>query len=151
MIGAYSVRAAELLAQASARLGIERAFVVHGADGLDEITTTTHTTVFQVADGIVRKSVWSSADFNVPVAEPAELTGGNPEINAAIVRSVLAGEPGPQRDIVVVNAAACLLVARKAHDLSSATEAAIEAIETGAAQRKLDELIAFTQERHESV
>lgn len=151
LIGAYSVRAAELLAQASARLGTERAFVVHGADGLDEITTTTHTTVFQVANRTVQKGVWSPADFNVPVAELTNLTGGNPETNAVIIRSVLAGEPGPQRDIVVVNTAASLLIAGKAVDLPAATEAAIEAIETGAAQRKLDELIAFTQERHESV
>ena len=145
LIGAYSVRAAELLAQAAARIGIERAFVVHGADGLDEITTTTHTTVFQVADRTVQKGVWSPFDFNVPVAEAADLTGGDPETNAAIIRSVLVGTPGPQRDVVVVNAAASLLLAGKADDLQSATEVAIEAIETGAAQRKLDELIAFTR------
>ncbi len=145
LIGAYSVRAAELLAQAAARLGIERAFVVHGADGLDEITTTGNTTVFQVAERTVQKGVWSPADFNVPVAVPEDLTGGDPETNAAIIKSVLSGAPGPQRDIVVANAAASLLIAGQADDLRSATEAAIEAIETGAAQRKLDELIAFTQ------
>ncbi len=145
LIGAYSVRAAELLAQASVRLGVERAFVVHGADGLDEVTTTGNTTVFQVSEQTVHKGVWLPADFSVPVAAPEDLTGGDPETNAAIIRSVLSGALGPQRDIVVVNAAASLLIAGKAEDLRSATEIAIEALETGAAERKLDELIAFTQ------
>ncbi|MBV9296735.1 MAG: anthranilate phosphoribosyltransferase, partial [Acidobacteriaceae bacterium] len=80
LIGAFSVRAAEMLAQASARLGIERAFVVHGADGLDEITTTGYTTVFQVEEGRVQKGRWSPGDFGMAQASLEDLTGGDPEM-----------------------------------------------------------------------
>ncbi|HEY3457097.1 MAG TPA: anthranilate phosphoribosyltransferase, partial [Bryobacteraceae bacterium] len=104
LIGAFSVRAAEMLAQASARLGIERAFVVHGADGLDEITTAGPTTVFQVEEGRVQKGRWLPSDFGLPQASLDDLKGGDKETNAAIIRAVLAGEPGPCRDIVVANA-----------------------------------------------
>lgn len=152
LIGAFSVRAAEMLAQASARLGIERAFVVHGADGLDEISTTGLTTVFQVEDGRTRKGQWWPADFNLPRCSLEDLKGGDSETNAGIVRAVLDGEPGPRRDIVIANAAAALLVAEKAPDLKSAVEAAAESIDSGAARRKLERLIEFTgMLRHESV
>ena len=152
LIGAFSVRAAEMLAQASARLGIERAFVVHGADGLDEITTTTHTIVFQVEEGRVQKGRWSPADFGISQASLEDLKGGDPELNAGIVRAVLDGEPGARRDIVIANAAAALLVAHRAADLKSAVAIAAESIDSGAARRKLDNLIEFTSGlRHEVV
>ena len=151
LMGAYSVRAAELLAQAAARLGTERAFVVHGADGLDEITTTTHTTVFQIGEKSVQKGRWSPSDFGVPVAAPDDLRGGDPETNAAIILSILAGNPGPQRDIVIANAAAALLIAGKSTDLKGATDAALESLATGAARRKLEILIAFTRDHDESL
>lgn len=144
LIGAFSVRAAEMLAQASARLGIERAFVVHGADGLDEISTTGQTTVFQVEDGRTRKGQWQPADFDVPESSLEELKGGDPETNAGIVRAVLEGQPGPKRDIVLANAAAALFAAQKATDLKSAVAAAAESIDSGAARRKLERLIEFT-------
>ena len=143
LIGAYSVRSAEMLAQACARLGVERAFVVHGADGLDEITTTTYTTVFQVEDGRVQKGRWVPGDFGLPVATLEELRGGDPEMNAGILRSVLAGNPGPCRDIVVANAAAALLLAQHAPDLKTAVAAATESIISGAAQGKLQALSEF--------
>lgn len=145
LIGAYSVRAAEMLAQACARLGVERAFVVHGADGLDEITTTTHTTVFQVEDGRVQKGKWAPNDFGLPAASLEDLRGGEPEMNAGILQFILAGNPGPSRDIVIANAAAALLVAQKAPDLKAAVAAAVESIDGGAAQRKLTELTEFTR------
>ncbi len=144
LIGAFSVRAAEMLAQASARLNTQRAFVVHGADGLDEITTTAHTTVFQVEDGRVQKGRWSPGDFGVPQASIEDLQGGDPELNANIVRLVLDGETGPRRDVVVVNAAAALLVAGRAPDLKTAVSSAVQSIDTGAAKRKLEQLIEFT-------
>jgi len=144
LIGAFSVRAAEILAQASARLGIDRAFVVHGADGLDEITTTTHTTVFQVEDGRVQKGRWSPGDFGLPQATMEDLQGGDPDWNAAIVHSVLSGEHGPRRDVVVANAAAALLVAHRGSDLKEAVAIAMESIDSGAALRKLQHLIEFT-------
>jgi anthranilate phosphoribosyltransferase len=152
LIGAFSVRSAEMLAQAAARLGIERAFVVHGSDGMDEITITAHTTVFQVDEGRVQKGRWSPVDFGVQAALIEDLQGGDPEMNAHIVRLVLDGEPGPRRDIVVANAAAALLVAGKTPDLKTAVASAAESIDTGAAKQKLEQLLEFTAEQqHESV
>lgn len=152
LIGAFSIRAAEMLAHASARLGIERAFVVHGADGLDEISTTGPTTVFQVEDGRVQKGRWTPADFGLTPASIDDLKGGDPGTNANIVRSVLEGEPGPRRDIVVANAAAALLVAQRASDLKSAVSVAAESIDSGAARRKLESVVEFTAAlAHETV
>lgn len=150
LIGAFSVRAAEMLAQALARMGIDRAFVVHGSDGLDEISTTGPTTVFQVEENSVQKGRWVPSDFGLPEASLDELQGGDSETNAAIIRSILEGETGPKRDLVIANAAAALFVARKAIDLKSAVAMAGESIDSGAARRKLEKLIEFTARlRHE--
>jgi anthranilate phosphoribosyltransferase len=143
LMGAFSIRAAEMLAQAAARIGIERAFVVHGSDGLDEITTTGLTTVFQVEDGGVQKGQWSPADFGMESSSLEDLQGGDPETNAAIVRAVLAGEPGPRRDVVVANAAAALLLAQRAPDLRAAVEMAKESIDSGAGRQKLEQLASL--------
>jgi anthranilate phosphoribosyltransferase len=144
LIGAFSIRAAEILAQASARLGTERAYVVHGSDGLDEITITGPTTVFLVEDGKVQKGSWSPQDFGVETATIEQLQGGSPEDNAQIVKEVLDGKTGPQRDIVLVNAAAALLLGHKSMDVRGAMELAQQSIDSGAARRKLDQLAAFT-------
>ena len=144
LIGAFSVRAAELMAMALARMGIDRAFVVHGADGLDEISTTGPTTVFQVEENGVQKGRWQPADFGVAEATLEDLQGGDSETNATIIRGILEGEPGPKRDIVVANAAAALFVSRKAIDLKSAVAMAVESIDSGSARRKLEKLIEFT-------
>ncbi len=152
LIGAYSVRAAEILAHASARLGIERAFVVHGADGIDEITTTGSTAAFQVEEGRVQKGRWVPADFGVPQASLEDLQGGDPETNAALLRALLEGEAGPRRDVVIANAAAALLLAQRAPDLKSAVAQAAESIDSGAARQKLDRVIEFTSAvKHEVV
>jgi anthranilate phosphoribosyltransferase len=152
LIGAFSVRAAEMLAQASARLGIDRAFVVHGADGLDEISTTGQTTVFQVENGRVQKGLWTPADFGVPPASIEDLKGADPAANAGIIQAILEGEQGPKRDIVVANAAAALLVAQRAPDLRSAVDMATEAIGSGAALHKLNQLVEFSSQfKHEIV
>jgi anthranilate phosphoribosyltransferase len=151
LIGAFSIRAAEMLAQASARLGIERAFVVHGADGLDEITTAGPTTVFQVEGGRVQKGRWLPSDFGLPQASLEDLKGDDRETNAAIIRAVFDGEPGPRRDIVVANAAAALLVAERAPDLKSAVELAAGSIDSGAARQKLEQLTEFTARVHHEV
>jgi len=152
LIGAFSVRAAELMAMALARMGIDRAFVVHGADGLDEISTTGSTTVFQVEENGVQKGRWQPSDFGVPEASLEDLQGGDSETNATIIRGILEGEPGPKRDIVVANAAAALFVSRKAIDLKSAVAMAVESIDSGSARRKLEKLIEFTARlQHEVV
>jgi anthranilate phosphoribosyltransferase len=152
LIGAFSIRAAEMLAHAAARLGIERAFVVHGDCGLDEITTTGRTTVFQVEDGRVQKGLWSPSDFGAPQSSLDDLQGGDPEMNAGIIRAIFSGEPGPKRDIVVANAAAALLLAGRTEDLKSAVALAAESIDSGAAGGKLHQLAEFaSQFKHEVV
>lgn len=152
LIGAFSVRAAEMLAHASARLGIERAFVVHAADGLDEISTTGMTTVFQVEEGRVQKGRWMPSDFDLQISSIESLRGGDPETNAQIIRSVLDGEIGPQRDIVVANAAAALFLAQRAPDLKVAVTLACEAIDSGAARKKLEDVASFRMKlSHEAV
>jgi len=144
VIGAFSVRAAEMLANASARLGIERAFVVNGGDGLDEITTTTYTTVFQVEDGKVQKGRWFPSDFGLEQSAPEDLKGGDAETNGAIIRSVFDAEKGPARDVVLANAAAALVVGQRASELKVGVAMAAESIDSGAARRKLEDLIQFT-------
>ncbi len=149
LIGAYSVRSAELLAQAAARLGTERAYVAHGADGLDEISISGPTTVFLVENGKVQKGTWSPQDFGVDPAALEELRGGDASENAQIIRDLLDGQPGPKRDVVLVNAAAAVLLAHKATDVREAMEVAQEALDSGAAKRKLEELAAFTSNHRE--
>jgi anthranilate phosphoribosyltransferase len=123
-----------------------------GADGLDEISTTGNTTVFQVEAGRVQKRLCSPADFDMETASIEQLRGGDPETNAGILRAVLDGDPGPKRDIVLANAAAALLVAHRAPDLKSAVTIAAEAIDSGRASEKLNRLIEFaSQFRHEVV
>jgi anthranilate phosphoribosyltransferase len=146
LIGAFSIRAAEMLAHASARLGTERAYVVHGSDGLDEISTSGPTTVFLVEDGKVQKGTWAPQDFGVEPVTLEQLQGGSPEENAQIVRDVLDGQTGPKQDIVLVNAAAALLLAHRAEDVRAGIQLARESIDSGAAKRKLEELAAFTSE-----
>ncbi len=143
LVGAFSVKAAEMLAHASSRLGIERAFVVHGADGLDEVSVSGPTTVFQVEDGRVQKGRWIPSDFGLQSSTVEDLRGGDPEQNADIIRNVLEGELGPRRDIVLANAAAALFLAQRATDLKSAVGLAVEAIDSGAARRKLEEVVEF--------
>jgi anthranilate phosphoribosyltransferase len=143
LMGAFSVRAAEMMARAAAKLGVERAFVVHGSDGLDEVTVTGPTTVFQVEDGQVQKGRWLPGDFGSPTVKLEELQGGDRETNANIIRSVLRGERGPKREVVIANAAAALFLAKQAVDLRSAVSMAVHAIDAGAARRKLDQLIEY--------
>jgi anthranilate phosphoribosyltransferase len=152
LMGAFSVRAAEMLALAAARMNVERAYVVHGSDGLDEITTTGLTTVFQVEEERVQKGQWTPADFGVSPSTMEDLQGCDAEINARIIESILNGEAGPKRDIVVVNAAAAILLAQKAGDLKAAVALANESIENGSARQKLEQVVAVTREfTHESV
>jgi anthranilate phosphoribosyltransferase len=144
LIGAFSIRAAEMLAQTASRLGTKRAYVVHGTDGLDEISTTGPTICFQVEDGKVQKGMWSPQDFGVETANIEDLKGGSPEENAQIVRDILDGQAGPRRDIVLVFAGAALLLAHKADDVRAACQLAQESIDSGAAKSKLVQLAEFT-------
>lgn len=138
LAGAFSYRAAELMAGALARLGLKRGFVVHGSDGLDEVTTTGPTAVFAVHDGAVTERTLGPADFGVGLASAEDLAGGDPAENATITRAILSGERGPRRDIVLVNAALALMAAGKARDLGMAMAIGAESIDSGAARAKLE-------------
>ena len=144
VVGAPSVRAAELMAQALACLGLKRGFVVHGLDGLDEISTTAETLVLEIQGGAIAHHTLHPSDFGVRPVTLDALRGGGRDENASIARSVLAGETGPRRDIVLVNAAAALVAAGKAADFGEGMRLAAVSIDSGAASRKLDELVRFT-------
>jgi anthranilate phosphoribosyltransferase len=138
LIGAPSPETAELMAEALAELGTRRSFVVHGRDGLDEITTTTETDVYEVTANGVQKHVWEPSDFAVQTARLASLKGGDSSCNAQMIIEMLRGADGPRRDIVLINAAAGLLAAGLASDLREGMELAVQSIDSGAAMAKLE-------------
>ena len=146
LAGAFSEHAAELIAGALAELGLRRGFVVHGSDGLDEVTTTGPTTVFSVQDGSVQRQIYLPEDFGVPRANPEDLSGGEPERNCEIARAVLDGVEGPRRDIVLVNAAMALVAAGAGEDLAAAMQLARNSIDSGSARAKVEQLAGFVQE-----
>lgn len=143
LIGAPSAHTAELLAHALAGLGPQRAFVVHGSDGLDEVTTTGTTLVFEITGSEVRSFHWTPADFGVEQADISDLRGGDRTRNSEIATAVLNGAVGAQRDIVLVNSAAALLVSGIADSPLDAMERAAHSIDSGAAWRKLRMLAEF--------
>ena len=133
------------MAGALANLGLRRGFVVHGSDGLDEVTTTGATTVFSINRGTVEQMTLTPEDFGVSRARPSDLTGGDPPENAAIARAILAGELGPKRDVVLANAALALLAAEKATDITTAMACAARSIDSGQAAHKLAQAVALCQ------
>jgi anthranilate phosphoribosyltransferase len=143
LAGAPSEHAAGLIAEALAALGLERGFVVHGSDGLDEITITGPTLAYEIAKGQVTRRTLTPADFGVTPAPIEELQGGDPDENCEIARASLAGARGPKRDVVLVNAAAALVVAGRAAGFADGMTIAAESIDSGAARRKLEDLAAF--------
>lgn len=144
LIGAPSVTSAELMANALAGLGAERAFIVHG-DGLDEVSTSGPTLVFEIAGHEVRSFQWTPDDFGVPFAKLEEIRGGDRARNSEIATAVLKGQPGPQRDIVLVNSAAALLASGIAETPMDAMARAVESIDSGAALNKLRMLGEFSR------
>jgi anthranilate phosphoribosyltransferase len=143
LIGSPSPGVAALMAEALAELGTGRSFVVHGRDGLDEISTTAATDVYEICGHSLEKHVWTPEHFGVPRASLAALAGGDPEHNAGIIRAVLEGARGPARDIVLVNASAGLMAGGLAEDLPAAMVLAERAIDSGAATGKLAALKSF--------
>ena len=146
LVGAPSIRSAELMAQTLASLGLQRGFVVHGLDGLDEISTTGETLALEINKGMIAHRTLTPGDFGVARASMDDLAGGDPATNCAIATAILKGEPGPKRDIVMVNAAAALMVAGKASSFIGGMDMAAAAIDSGAALGKLEALVAFTKE-----
>lgn len=148
VVGVYSPELAEKLAEALSMLGTHRAFVVHGLDGLDEITITGPTRVAEVREGQVRTYEITPEEFGMPRAPLSDLAGGaDAAENAAIVRNILSGEKSAKRDVVLVNAAAAIVAAGRTAHFADAARVAAESIDSGAATKKLEALIEFTQSR----
>jgi anthranilate phosphoribosyltransferase len=141
LVGVPHSELTELIARALLMLGSKRAWVVHGADGIDEMSTTGHTKVSECRNGAVSTFYVHPADFGLPKADRSDLKGGDAETNAAILRNVLEGEKGPRRDVVLLNAGASLFVAGKAGSVREGIERAREAIDSSAATRKLEVMV----------
>jgi anthranilate phosphoribosyltransferase len=142
VLGVFSESWLEPLAQTLGALGSERVWVVHGRDGLDEITTTTETAVAALENGTVRRFVITPEEAGIARAKPDDLKGGEAPVNAQALRAVLAGQRTAYRDIGIINAAAALVVAGKADSLRHGAEVAARAIDTGAVAGVLDRLVA---------
>jgi anthranilate phosphoribosyltransferase len=146
VIGVAAAPLTEALARVLAELGTMRAFVVHGADGLDEISNTGESRIAEVREGAVRSYSVRPEDFGMARASIEDLRGGDRQQNAGIIRAILDGEPGPKRDIVVMNAAAALVAGARARDLKEGAGLAAKAIDEGAARDRLDRLVALSRE-----
>src|SRR5258708_5643390 len=144
LVGVPRPELTELVARSLAHLGAERAWVVHGADGLDEISTTGYTKVSECRDGAVNTFYLHPADVGLPKSTPETLRGGDPAENAAIARGVLAGRPGAPRDIVLLNAGASLLIAGKVATIPEGLALAGEAIDSGRAAAVLQQLVRLS-------
>jgi len=135
----------ELLARALLALGVARAWVVHGADGMDEISTSGHTKISQCADGTVRTFYVHPADFGLIKAPLAALRGGDAAVNAETLRSLLRGERGPVRDVVILNAGAALFIAGRAESVRAGIAQASTAVDAGQAAHVLERLVNVSQ------
>src|ERR1700722_11507529 len=144
LVGVYSIEVVDLMAATPTELGVQRAFVVHGADGLDEISLSSETYVAEVHEGTVKRYILTPEDFGMPRAPIETLRGGDAQENAKLIREVLEGRPGPRRDIAVMNAAAALVTAGIAANFQDGAQLATSAISSGLAQKKLAALVAFT-------
>jgi anthranilate phosphoribosyltransferase len=145
IVGVPRPELTETIARALRLLGSTRAWVVHGADGIDEISTTGYTKVAECRDGAVGTFYVHPADFGLPKAAPGDLRGGDAAANAEIIRRVLGGETGAPRDIVLLNAGAALFVAGRAKTIVDGIRAAAGAIDSGAARATLDRMVRASQ------
>jgi len=146
LLGVYDENLVEPLARVLDNLGVKRAMVVHGHDGLDEITLCDTTTVCEVSNGKLNSFFITPEQFGLSRCKPAALVGGNPEENAKIALSILQGEKGPRRDVIVLNSAICLYMAHNHVTLRECVSMAQELIDSGKALSKLKELIKATNE-----
>ena len=145
VLGVFSADVIDTVAAALAELGTHRAFVDHGAGGLDEISLSGETQIAEVRHGSVRRFIVAPEDFGVSRAPLEAIRGGAPQENAKLIHSLLAGEPGPRLDIVIANAAAALVVTGIAEDFRSAAELARRSVSSGEARQKLEQLKEFSQ------
>ncbi|MCF8720493.1 anthranilate phosphoribosyltransferase [Nitrospina gracilis] len=147
VVGVFDAKWAEPLASVLDKLGCRHAFVVHGEDGLDEITLTGPTKIAELKDGKVNAYVLNPQDLGLTLCRAEDLKGGDAEDNAELVRGVLAGVPGPKRDIVLLNAAAAIVAAGRAEDLKAGIDVARQSIDSGAARQKLEDLCRLSNQR----
>lgn len=145
VVGAYDPALTEVMAEVLGEMGARRAFVVHGLDGLDEVSTVGPTRISELRDGSIKTYTITPDELGLPSAEAEAIAGGRPEENAAITTAVLQGERGPRQDIVLANAAAALVAAEIAADWGEGVELARRAIASGAAYEKLEALRAHTK------
>jgi anthranilate phosphoribosyltransferase len=145
VVGVYAPELVRTIAKVLAQLGASRAFVVHGAGGIDELSPAGPNFVCEVVDGGVRTRNIDPLELGVDRCDPGELRGGSPEENAAAIRAVFAGEEGGRRSAILLNAAGAMAAGGGAEDLREGLELARVAVDSGAAAARLDELIAFTQ------
>jgi anthranilate phosphoribosyltransferase len=150
VVGVYDASLTELMARALGELGVVRAIAVHGADGLDEISTSGETSIAELRDGTVRSYRVVPEDFGLRRAPLEAISGGDAKHNAEIIHKILRSslihhEDGPRRDIVLANSAAALVSAGRATDFLDGVRLAQESIDSGAARAKLDALVAFSQ------
>jgi len=144
LVGVYSLKVIDLMAATLAELGMQRAFVVHGADGLDEISLSGGTYVSELNEGAIKRYTLTPEDFGMSRAPIETVRGGNATENAMLISDVLEARPGPRRDIAVMNAAAALVASGIAANFQDGTQLAAHAISSGLAQTKLSALVAFT-------
>ena len=146
LIGVYAPELTELIAKALKLLGSKRAFVVHGHDGLDEVSVCAPTRISELKEHKIKTyDVFPDEFFSTP-AKSEDITGGTPRENAGITLKILKGESGPKRDIVILNASFALVAGGKAKNITDGIQLACSSIDNGSAIRKLDELVRFTQQ-----
>lgn len=148
LMGVFDKKWLRPMAETLHQLGAQAAWVVHGTDGLDEITTTGSTHIAQLKNGVVTTFDIAPQDAGLPVAQAGDLVGGNPQENAAALKAVLQGKAGAYRDIVLFNVAGALMVAGRAKDLPDGVVQAAAAIDTGKAYAALENLIAVSNEHY---
>jgi anthranilate phosphoribosyltransferase len=144
LVGVYSREVIDLMVATLTEIGTQRAFVVHGADGLDEISLSGETFVAELREGAVKRYTLTPEDFGMSRAPIETLRGGNAPENAELIREVLKGQPGPRRDVAVMNAAAALVASGIAANFQHGAQLAANAISSSLAQKKLAALVAFT-------
>ncbi len=146
LLGVFAPQLTEMFARALKELGTHRALVVHGHDGMDEITVCAPTRVTELKDGMIRTYDIDPVEYFEEYASPEDLKGGDPATNSAITRAILEGEKGPGRNVVLINTGAALLAADAAENLKEGIKKAADSIDSGKAKEKLESLISFTRE-----
>ena len=144
LLGVYDENLVEPLARVLAKLGVKKAMVVHGLDGLDEISLTTKSVVCEVSNGILNSFFFDPRQFGFEYCRPEDLTGGGPEENAVIARRILSGEKGPKRDTVLLNSAVCLYMFCDNVTLRECVRIAAEMIDSGRAMEQLNRFVELS-------